>query len=429
MTEDKKKKRRSKANGEGTIYKDGKRYRGQFVIGKKADGSYIRKSFYGKTKLDVTKQRDEYMASVQNGTYVEPDKITFGEWAVQWLETYKKDHVSPKYYDSIEYHLKLHLIPSLGHIRLQDLTTDMIQNMYDQKYHSGNLKEGSGLSPRTIKHFHETLRMILNKAVSRNLINKNPALDCDLKYPEREAKKKYLIIEESKKIIDAINPNVRSQLFVLTTLNTGLRKGETIALTWEDVDLENSIIHVNHSITVYRNRDNDTTNRYIVTLKEPKTVKSKRSVPITNELTGLLKKHKQNMIEENLKAGRSNKDYNFVFQTRNGTPHRQSNITRTWKKLLEKANVEYIKFHSTRHSYATRLAEKNLHPKVTQAVMGHSRISTTLDIYSHVSKEMIDATRSTISEVFKNDDDLPATIKNTSDSDLVEENSTEYIAV
>lgn len=369
------------------------------------------------------------MASLQNGTYVEPDKITFGEWAAKWLETYKKDHVSPKYYDSIEYHLNLHLIPSLGHIRLQNLTTDMIQNMYDEKYNSGNVKDGSGLSPRTIKHFHSTLRMILDKAVSRNLINKNPALDCDFKYPEREIKKKHLTLEESEKVIDAINPNVRSQLLVLTTLYTGLRKGEAIALKWDDVDLEDSIIHVNHSITVYRNRDSNTPNRYIVAVKEPKTVNSKRSVPITNKLTGLLKEHKQKMIEENLKAGRSNKDYNFVFQTRNGTPHRQSNVTRTWKKLLEKANVEYIKFHSTRHSYATRLAEKNLHPKVTQAVMGHSRISTTLDIYSHVSKEMIDATRSVISDVFQKDDDLPTKDKITNNSELVEESSPEYIAV
>lgn len=401
------KRKRSKANGEGTIYKDGKGYRGQFVVGKKADGSYIRKSFSGKTKLEVTKKRDDYIASLHNGTYVDPSKITFGEWLLYWLITFKKESISPKNYDTLEYLIIMHIIPTLGHIKLQDLTTGMIQEMYNEKYRSGKLDGSGGLSPSTIKHLHETIRMALNKAVSIKLINSNPALECELNYAQRETKKQYYTLEEQKRIIKSTDPNVRSELLVLTGIMTGLRKGEIIALTWDDIDFENRRIHVNKAVTIYKNRDESSNKKYKLDVKDPKTYHSIRFVPITEELSTLLKKHKQKMIEENLSAGRSNKDYNIVFQTSKGTHHHQTNVTRTWNRILEKANVDHVGFHGTRHSYATRLLENNIDPKTVQSNIGHSTLDFTLKQYTHVTSIMVNSSRDKMSNIFNIDDILP----------------------
>lgn len=401
--EERKQKTKARGNGEGSIYKDGERWKGAVTYGKKSDGSPKRKYFSGESERDIIKQMKIFNASLINGTHVEPSKMTVEEWLVQWAETYKKNHVSNKNYDSIIYHINEHFIPTIGHIKLQSLNTKMIQDLYNQKYYSGKLDGTGGLSPKTIKHLHETLRMALNKAVSEGLIPKNPALGCELKYRDHADKKKYYSPEEQKKIVEVINPDNTIELLILTDMLTGLRKGEIMALTWDDVDFDNQTININKAMTVYKNRDENAATRFVSEVKEPKTKSSRRSVPITEELAVYLKKHKQRIIQDNLKAGRSNKEYNLVFQTSNGTYLEQGNITRTWNRVLARAKVDRLGFHGIRHSYATRLAENNVHPKVAQAILGHSTISTTLDIYSHVSNMLVDASREKLADLFKLD--------------------------
>ncbi len=416
-------KNRNKANGEGTIYKTENGYRGQITIGLDDNGKLIRRSFRGKTKKEVSKKINDYFASLHHGTYIDSNNITFGEWLEYFLETYKKNQVSPKHYDTTEYHINKHLIPSLGNIKLQDLTTDAIQEMYNEKYISGRLDGKGGLSSRTIKHLHETVRMSLSKAVSNKMIPFNPSLNCEIKYPETNAKKKHFTIEEQNRILEVIDGDNRSELIALTCIITGLRMGEVIALTWEDIDFNKLMISINKAITIYKNRDDLGDKNYLKAIKDPKTKHSKRSVPITKELAVLLKKHKNKMNEENLALGRSSKEFNIVFQTKNGTHHNQSNVTRTWNRILERADVEHVGFHGIRHSYTTRLMELNLNPKIVQEFLGHSTLSTTLNIYSHLTKDMIDSSRDTIADVFK------MGIKNIKDDDSVEETALDYLVV
>lgn len=400
-TEENKQNTKTRGNGEGTIFKEGNRWRGIITVGLKPNGSLNRVYFSGKTKQEVTRKKKELEASIQNGTYVEKTNITYAAYLKTWLKK-KKNKVSNKNFDTIEYHVDEHIIPAIGQIKIQKLTKSLIDDMYEEKYESGRLDGKGGLSPSTIKHLHETIRMSLNDAVIDGYIMKNPSLNCNINFKKVTDKKKFYTSEEQMMIIKAINTESTTELLILTDMLTGLRKGEIIALTWDDIDFENLSIHVNKSITQFKNRDDDG-NNYIREIKEPKTKFSKRHVPITEELALLLKKHKQRMLQENLKAGRSNKDFNIVFQSTNGTHLMQANVSRSWRNILKRAGVDPISFHGIRHSYATRLAENNVHPKVTQSLMGHSTISTTLDIYSHVSNTMVDSSRETLTELFKLD--------------------------
>ncbi|WP_422487329.1 site-specific integrase [Gudongella sp. DL1XJH-153] len=411
-TQERGQKNKTRGNGEGTIFNEGNRWRGIITVGLKPDGSLNRVYFSGKTKQEVTRKKKELEASIQNGTYVEKTNITYAAYLKLWLKK-KKNKVSNKNFDTLEYHVYEHIIPSIGHVKIQKLKKPMIDDMYTEKYDSGRLDGKGGLSPSTIKHLHETIRMSLNEAVIDGYIMKNPSLNCNINFKKIKDKKKFYTAEEQLKIIGAINTESTTELLILTDMLTGLRKGEITALTWDDIDFENLSIHVNKAITQFKNRD-DEGNNYVREIKEPKTKSSNRYVPITEELAVLLKKHKQRMLQQNLKAGKSSKEYNIVFQSTNGTHLMQANVSRSWRNVLKRAEVDPISFHGIRHSYATRLAENNVHPKVTQSIMGHSTISTTLDIYSHVSNTMVDSSREILTKLFKLDSNYLLTPDNNS---------------
>ena len=379
---------KKKSNGEGTIYQIKSGWASQITIGHDPiTGKLTRKYFSANTKKALILKIDEYKSSRITGTYIEPSKLTVKDWLELWLETYKKNNVSPKTYDEIEYQVNSHIIPSLGHILLQSLKTEDIQKMYNNKFDNGKLDGSGGLSAKTIKHFHTALRQALNKALDLGYIPKNPSVNCELP-KDIKLKKEYLSIEEQVKVFKSINSTDRYELAILFDFGTGLRQGELIALTWNDIDFDKENINVNKSYSTSKNRDLNISNKYVNTIKAPKNKSSNREIPIPKSFVPLLKKHKLNMIEENLAAGRNNDLYNIVFQSRNGTHLNPKNIDRSWRKLLRKTQIEHIPLHGIRHSFASRLAEAGVNPAVAQQLLGHSSISTTLTIYTHISQDL-----------------------------------------
>ncbi|WP_278246129.1 site-specific integrase [Clostridium tyrobutyricum] len=184
----------------------------------------------------------------------------------------------------------------------------------------------------------------------------------------------------------------RLKCLILTALTTGLRQGELLALTWDDIDLDKGEISVNKSIKrVNIIKSNDSKENKIL-IQPPKTINSNRVVPIPSELIPILKQHHLKQKLEKIKAGEEYKDNNFVFPTALGKPIDAKNLFRSYKNLLIKAGIEHKKFHCLRHTYATKLFEAGTPPKTVQALLGHSNIKTTADIYTHVMpKQKINA--------------------------------------
>lgn len=249
--------------------------------------------------------------------------------------------------------VRLHLKPSLGKIRLNRLDALRIQSLYRAKL-------DSGLSPRTVQIIHTTLNKSLKQAVKWSLISRNIAEAVD---QPRSTKREIRPLDQGqvKRLLRTAQGTNLYALYLLA-VTTGMRQGELLGLKWEDVDLRTGALQVRR--TVFSGK-----------ASAPKTPKSKRSIKLTEAAIGALKGHQR--------------QGEWVFSSRAGTPIERHNlITRSWKPLLRKANLPDIRFYDLRHSCATLLLTKGVHPKIVQEVLGHSSITITLDTYSHVLPDL-----------------------------------------
>lgn len=208
-------------------------------------------------------------------------------------------------------------------------------------------------------------------------------------------------LEEQKKFLGIIKGHELESLFI-TALNTGLRQGELLALTWKDIYFDENYIEVNKNVKYICEVTKDSRSSYKMEVQTPKTKGSIRKVNIPNFLVKVLKVHKKNQSEMKLKLSNLYEDNNLVFATPYGTYIDSSNLIRRLRRVLEKNDMRSIKFHDLRHTYATRLFELNENPKTVQKLLGHSNISTTLDTYTHVLENVKEKAVSKLDDLYMN---------------------------
>ena len=163
----------------------------------------------------------------------------------------------------------------------------------------------------------------------------------------------------------------------MLAVHTGLRQGELLGLRWEDVDVEAGTLQVRRTLTGVAN------GRPVFTA--PKTAKSRRRVKLTAAAVDALKRHRKRQLEQRMARAGLWRDLGLVFTTEVGTPLNRHNLSqRSFKPLLRRAELPEIRFHDLRHTCATLLLSKGVHPKFVQELLGHATIAITLDTYSHV---------------------------------------------
>ncbi|QXE18720.1 site-specific integrase [Clostridium sp. 001] len=373
-----------KANGEGSVqkyYKDGvlKGWRTTITIGHDDTGKLVRKQFYGKTKLETIKKKDEYMNKSAAGLLPCDEKITLQEWIKIWLYEYRINDLRPSTLERYCGIYKIYILNSpIGLKKLKDLKTANLQAYYNiliQEKHK---------TPNVIKNLNKLLKTGLNQAVKEHYIIINPCNSVTL--PKLPPKKEIQIftVEEEKKFIKSLSSHRNRALFMLA-LGTGLRQGEILALRWSDINLEENELKVQRTFKRVQliNRDNSK-NKTELIVQEPKTKNSKRTIPIPSAIAAELKRHKIRQAEEKLKAGDIYVDNDLVFPNAIGEPTDAKNITRSYKRALKRADISYKNFHAMRHTYATRLFEADIPLKTVQELLGHADISTTANVYTHV---------------------------------------------
>ncbi|WP_123054503.1 site-specific integrase [Clostridium sp. JN-1] len=371
-----------KANGEGSVqkyYKNGifKGWRCAVTIGRDDSGKLIRKQFYGKTKMDTINKKDDYLNKSALGLLPADEKITLQKWFKIWLYEYRINDLRPS---SLERYCGIYnnyiLNSPVGLRKLKDLKTSNIQAYY-------NILLKNNKTPGVIKSLNKLLKSVLNQAVKENYIIVNPCNNVILPKITNKREIQIFTVEEEKKFVKSLEIHRNRALFILV-LGTGLRQGEVLALRWSDIDFDNNELKVERTFKMVKLINKAPGSKAELIIQEPKTKNSKRTIPIPSSVITELKKHRLRQLEEKLKAGDAYADNDLVFPNAIGEPTDARNITRSYSRALKRADIPYKNFHAMRHTYATRLFERDVPLKTVQELLGHADISTTANIYTHV---------------------------------------------
>ncbi|MFH0801161.1 MAG: site-specific integrase [bacterium] len=347
-------------------------------------GKPKRLSRYFKTRKEAQDWISKTSHEKQTGAYIEPHTVTVGEWLDRWLMDYMKPHLKPTTWTGYETLIRRHLKPTIGDILLRELQAIELQRLYRAKLEKGRTDGKGGLSSHYVHYIHAVIHEALKQAVKEQLIYRNVAEAVKLPGKvDREIRP--LSVDEIARFLEAAQDHRLGAAFLLE-LGTGLRRGELLALHWKEVDFKKGLLSVKFSLArAYVDRKKTKT---ALVFLEPKTKSSKRLIPIPEEIILELKALKARQNEERLFFGEAYEKNDLVFCSEDGRPLDPRNFSRRFENILKKARLPRIRFHDLRHTFATRLLELNEHPKIVQELLGHSRITTTLDIYSHVDPEL-----------------------------------------
>jgi integrase len=364
---------KTRINGEGSIYQrqsDG-RWVGQYFDHTAVPPKY--RYVYAKTQAEALRRLNEAMASLGSGLDFDAGRITLGEFLDRWIEDSVKDSVKPSTYENYAMLTHRHLIPALRRNKLKTLTPDHVR-----KFRSTKLN--SGLSTRTVQLLLTLLRKALQQAVNDGLVPRNVAQDIKV-HQARKGEVRHLTPDQARRLLSSAGGDRLEALYVLA-IHTGLRQGELLALKWDDIDYESETLSVKRTLSAAKDGPRFTA---------PKTKNSRRTVPLTPDATGALQRHKAMQVEEKCLVGDSWEDSDLVFRSTTGTPIQRNNlVARSFKPLLDKAGLPpTFRFHDLRHTAASLLFSRGLHPKIVQEVLGHSTIAITLDVYSHMVPGMV----------------------------------------
>jgi len=375
-------KQKQRGHGEGSIYQ---RKDGRWAASITLEGGK-RKTFYGKTRKEVQEQLKIALHEQQQGTLMTGPQQTVAQYLAEWLKVHKQV-IRPRSHERYEAIVRLHIAPTLGKLPLQKLTGQHLQRLYTEKLETG-------LSPTTVTAIHNMLHTALDNAIKLGLLTRNV---CETVSPPRKIHKeiKPLAPEQARQLLDAAKGHPQEALFVLA-LATGMRRGELLGLKWQDINLNNGVLQVRRALTRM-----PTGLGYQET--EPKTKTSRRSIVLTPFAIEALKEHRVRQLEMKQKASGTWEDHDYVFCTPTGKHLSPGHdVLVQLKKLLKKAGLPDIRFHDLRHSTATLLLSKGVHPKVVQEILGHSEISMTMDTYSHVLPTMHKDAMDGLNDIFRN---------------------------
>lgn len=382
-----------RGNGEGSIYRrpDGT-WVGQVSIGyDPATGKLKRKSFYGKTRKEVADKIAQALQELKSGTFVEPTQTTFGDWLDKWLTSYKKSQLKPSTYESYEMLINVHIKPALGKVPLAKLQAHMLQSFYNEKLEKGRADGKGGLSTRMVRYLHAIIRQALQQAVKEGLLARNVA-DATSPPTVKNKQMRPLTEEELLTFFEAAQEDRLFPAYVLAA-TTGLRRGELLGLCWDCVDLEQGIITVKRQLLVLKDG---------LALEETTKSKSgRRSVVLTDDAIRELKAWRKRQAQEKLLLGEAYQDNGLVFCKEDGTPLDPREFTKRFQRLLEKAGLPKVRLHDLRHTHASLLLARGVHPKVVQERLGHSSITITLDLYSHLAPGLQEAAAATLNGLLK----------------------------
>jgi integrase len=358
--------RKRRGRGESSISQrtDGL-WEAKVSLGYDGTGKRRRKTVYGKTKVEVQEKLRKLHNAVVGGLVEDTDHLTLAMFVGMWLDTVRQN-VCRSTYQRYEQHVRLHLTPHLGGVRLNKLEAVHVAGLYAEL-------EKAGVSASERKKVATVLRMALRQATRLRLIAHNPALDV----PRRRATKQEMKVLdlEAVPLFPAAAAADRLYALYVLALDTGMRQGELFGLRWPDIDFEKGCVMIQRSLEEIGGSLN---------LKDVKTAQARPRVQLSPVTLAALNDHRARMLAEGHVTAEAP-----VFCDTEGKWLRKSNFAnRSFKPILRRAGLTKIRFHDLRHTAASLLLLAGENAKVISERLGHASSEITLNTYSHVLPTM-----------------------------------------
>lgn len=333
-------------------------------------GGRRRAVYYGDSQDEVRRKINRAVRALDTGTFVQSRGRRLGPFLDQWLQEVVKPSVRPWTYVGYEVNVRLHIKPHLGSARLEDLTPMDVQRWM-------NRLTAEGLSAKSVRLIRATLRAALNQALRWQMVQRNAAT---LVEPPRgpRAEIRPLDPAEARSFL-AVLKGDRLEALYAVALSLGLRQGEALGLSWQDIDLKRGQVRVVHQLQRVDHQ---------LRLVDLKTDLSRRTLVLPASMQARLRDHRQRQAGERATLGPNWHESDLVFTKPDGRPLEGSTVTRHFHQLLDRAELPQRRFHDLRHSCATLLLVQGVSPRVVMEVLGHSEIGMTMNTYSHVLPEL-----------------------------------------
>ena len=354
--------------------------------------------FYDKDLKVLKKTLADKRYEVEHGLQGKADKITLNTWYKVWLDEYKIPILKESTVHVYKQTYKNYIEPALGNKLLSQLKPLHIQKTY-------NALSDRGLSAKTIANIQGMLYDILEIACNNDLIIKNPCRS--VTRPKLEKSDRRVLLLSEQYALQSYLKHDKWQAYealIITLLGTGMRIGEALGLTWNDIDFEHNQVSVNKALVYVKDLESG---KYTFKNQSPKTKDSIRTIPLLSDVSKALKHHCTYQKRCRLYAGSDWKPLqgfeNIVFTTSNGTPRQESDIRKALNRIVAEINadeqelalkehrkpfiMEHVHPHALRHTFATRCFERGIPPKTVQGFLGHSTVQISMDIYTHLTEQ------------------------------------------
>lgn len=296
---------------------------------------------------------------------------TLEEHLREWLEL-AKPWLRISTWTGYRANLENHVIPALGHLRLSEVTPDLLNSLYARLLSGGHLRTKAGLSPSTVRQVHIALRNAIKEAVRSGRLIQSPVEYC---LPPRAVRfsqyDRTWSPEEINTFLKVVSGDRLYAAWELAAL-TGMRRGEILGLRWMDLDLPRSQLHVRQTLLAVRDE---------LVVSEPKTKPGRRTIPLPKESRQSLSRHRREVVRARKVAPDRSE---LVFLRPDGQPVHPDRFTREFSRIVKQTGLPKIRLHDLRHSFATLALASGVHPKLVSDVLGHAQFTVTLDFYSHV---------------------------------------------
>jgi integrase len=372
---------RKRKNGDGTVRlrKDG-RWEGRIVVGYDDNGYPKTKNVLAKTKAECLEKlqtlRDTCGGLKSERLHAD---MPFGDWLEYWYENYSKPKLRPTTQINYENCIRAHIIPEIGKIPLNKLTQNDLQQFYARLKKTGRMRltelYGDGLSDRMVRMCHAVSRTALERAMHDGLIRANPAVGCKLP-PKKAREMQVLDREELQRFLIQAEAEGYYELFLLD-LSTGLRRGELMALRWDDLDFKTGELNIDKQIYDINGQ---------IQLSTPKTKASIRKLVLPPAVVAVLKDYKETVHSR----------WMFPSPVKDDCPMTPGSVRKRLQLILEHAGCRHVRFHDLRHTFATLSLQHGMDVKTLSAMLGHVSAATTLDIYTHITDDMRQAAAANI---------------------------------